>query len=599
MSFQPPATPRKQIVIGGHMAKAKGSHPNSSCSRTSTGRQLRYGHCPTCKLGILERRRNNPEGKGPDAGLWRLSCTRYSAVPPCRHYEAFQEDPAIIWQRKQNELGKGLCPECHFGRLVERIKNPFDFTEKYTECSRRGEEGGGCNYRRLITKGKTEADKKDMEMPNVNNVDQDDISNMNQDAGESKPVTKANHTHTEEVVKPDNETANAVTPEPATFTEQTTEGPSVSKTSGTLNTSTTTVSPKDKVKITIDLTLDDDEDDAKYGSVSACYPASSAVYPAQTRLFQSPASPRNPQGMLPPKKMMPQPSTLQKSASTTPKGHSSILITPRKSPMLGGQSPFSGKLMPAAKIPGLVNTPTKPPGTVGQHYSAYATTTPVSNRSNKTFSVPVTVPHKRTREDEFVKFDEFDDLDSDVKNAMVELADKFDKPSTSNNLNNRNQARGQVNNTPSNRFSNQTRYQGNNSFNSYTTTPVYRQFNRPPNHQFNNPVQGYSQFSHPPNPQSHNQMNNPVSNSRNNVPNSSPWDTYQANRLTNSQFLKTDVNNQSNHPISNHASTNVPKPTSTKCQKQDEFDEFDDSDDQELMALAEKTEKKFFSSKKY
>ncbi|KAK0737513.1 hypothetical protein B0T21DRAFT_383467 [Apiosordaria backusii] len=586
---QPPETPKKQKTISGRVTKTNSSRPNSSRSGTSTGRQLRYGHCPTCKLGILERRRNNPDGKGPDAGLWRLSCTRYSAVPPCKHYEAFHEDPAIIWQRKQNQMGKGPCPECNIGKLVERIKNPFDFTEKYAECSRRGEEGGGCNYRRLMTKGKAEAVQQDIEMANVND--------KNQDVGDSNLASNNDNTNAEGVGRPENKNGVVETPQAAALSEPATEDARELKTSDTLDTPTATVSPKGKAKITIDLTLDDDEGDARYGSVSACYPApASAVYPAQTRLFRSSASPRNSQGMPPPKKPTPQPSALRKTTATIQSNYSNTLVTPEKSPMVAGQSQFSGrKLMPAARIHGLPNTPVKPPSTGGQQHSTRGMITPVTNRSSRTFPVPAAVPKKRPREEEEEEFDEFGDLDSDVKTAMIALAESIEKPSASNNNINRNQTRNQVNN----RLSTQVNHQVNNRFNSYTNPQVQNQFNRRPSN---------TQFKHQSSNHSTNQLNNttsnplsnPVPTNKNNHNNnqSDVWASYQANSQSNSQFINNNTNPFPNN-INHRTTPNITRPLGKQNQQQDEFDDLDEDDDLEFMALAEQTERQIFGDKRY
>ncbi|KAK0671229.1 hypothetical protein QBC41DRAFT_371996 [Cercophora samala] len=611
MNPQSPETPRKQITIDGRVTKTKGSRPKSSRPGASTGRKLKYGQCPTCKLGILERRRNNPDGGGPDAGLWRLSCTRSSALPPCRHYEAFNEDPAILWAQKQNELGRGPCPECRIGKLVEKVKNPFKFTERYTECSRRGEEDG-CNYRQPITKGKAEATKGDINMAEARiskqdkaiNMDQNagnmdyEASNINGDASNNKSITIHKHGEAEQTESLESGKQMAGTPKPTALSNPAIEDLTVIETGNGLEDSTARGSPKGKGKTIVDLTLDDDDEDdqdeTKYGSVSACYPAPAAVYPAQTRLFQS-ASPRNTEGAQPLKNAV---STFTKSGPNGPSGHHSTLVTPRKSPIAVGKPPFSGsgKLAPASSTAGFVNTPTKPLRMAGQQPSSLGVVTPNSNRPNKTSSVPTRVPQKRGREKDVEEdFDEFDELDSDLKDAMVELADKFDTPSgTNGSWINKTQPRGQINTTPSNQFTYQTGYQGNNPFTGHSTTPVRNQFSNPPKTQFTAP--GSSRVNHQAANQSNNQASNPVSNPVNGPVNSpvnnpvnnnmnstskNPWDIWEANRQTTSQFLK-----------------DISQPPSAKRQKRDEFDDFDDSDDQELLALAEKTEEQFFGGKK-
>ncbi|KAK4200582.1 hypothetical protein QBC40DRAFT_326428, partial [Triangularia verruculosa] len=456
--------PKKKIASGGPGSKAKSSGPNSSRSGTSTGRQLRYGHCPKCGIGILERRRNHPDGTGPDAGLWRLSCTRFHAEPPCRYYKAYKEDPAILWQRRQNELGKGPCPECKIGKLVERIKNPFDFTEKYAECSRKGEQGGGCNYRRLITKAKVETQKKEMESPKFDKPDQETghsyqdavnnsqgTANHNQDANGSSSIV-GNDNNTMSLL---NESKMDSKPSAAAFAEPTGEETEVPGTVNLLRSTTPVVSNKgkNKAKVMIDLTGDEDDEDEEYGPAGARYPSVSAVYPAQTRLFRSSGSERHTQGLQPPKVSVSPPPAGQESALAGLTHHGKMLVTPAKSPSTAGQLPFSGSNPRTTAIPGPAHTPTKPQGIAGPQYPAHGMMTPSTNRVGKILPMPPTVPQKRTRGDE--EEEEYDELDSDIKSAMIELADKLDKPGTSSNSHAGNHVPSQFN-KPVNKHPNQS-----------------------------------------------------------------------------------------------------------------------------------------------
>lgn len=590
-----PETPRKQTTVGGRVTKAKGSNPKSSRSSTTKGRKLRYGPCPTCKIGILERKRNNPEGAGPDAGLWRLSCSRYTARPPCRHYEAFNEDPQILWAQKQNELGKGPCPECHIGQLVERVKNPFEYTEKYAECSRRGEEDG-CNYIWPVIKGKAvEAVKGNIETVEAGPSKQDNgikmdqnSGDMNGEAGNSKdeasnnnnPATIPNHIEAQQPVIP--ETRKQTRGTSKSIHKHTAEDLSGIKTGDSMEHTTAKASSKGKVKVTIDLTLDeeDENDETKFGSVSACYPAPANVYPARTRLFQS-ASPQNLEGMQAPITAV---STSSKSGLIIPSGHHSTLVTPAKSPNSLGHSPFSvpGKPAPTSNTSGRFNTPTKSLGMAGQQPFSSGMVTPTSNRPNKTFVLPPTLPQKRGREDdEKEKFD----IDTGLKDAMIELADQLDTPVP----NSKTQPKGQVNTTPTSQFTYRTSYHGNNPFNSYNATPVRNQFNRPSNNQPNNDpstqanYQPTNQFAHPPSTSVVKPTLNPVCNTDSDAP-TNPWDIWEAHRLTNSQFLN------------NNAGTKDDKPPA-KRQKRDEFDD-SDLDDNDFMALAEQTEGQSFGGKR-
>ncbi|KAK4229564.1 hypothetical protein QBC38DRAFT_520451 [Podospora fimiseda] len=156
------------------------SSPNTASASIPKGHD-RYGPCTRCG-GYKVRKRNNPLGSGPDAGMWAFVCSNRS-TNNCKFYQRLPGDPLVDLQQRfaataatqeeemiqeqlQSEFERGevepvlsknkmaVCPKCRRGHLIEREEGATEeYMEKYVECSRRGMTPG-CDYQKLsVRKG--------------------------------------------------------------------------------------------------------------------------------------------------------------------------------------------------------------------------------------------------------------------------------------------------------------------------------------------------------------------------------------------------------------------------------------------------------------
>ncbi|KAK5663157.1 hypothetical protein OQA88_6574 [Cercophora sp. LCS_1] len=123
--------------------KAKRVSPLTPQSGHRLSKEPRYGWCPKCEFGFKVLGRFHPDGSGPYAGRQRFWCSNRETG--CDFWELVKEDPNAS---KPVTPGKSVpCPQCKKGRLIEKVKNPFDYREKWLECDRKDAEERPCNYR--------------------------------------------------------------------------------------------------------------------------------------------------------------------------------------------------------------------------------------------------------------------------------------------------------------------------------------------------------------------------------------------------------------------------------------------------------------------